>query len=117
MAYTQTPPVSPNMAGTTTVTYSAVPAGGLAVLPGSILLIKNGSGSPITVTLNVQKTYKGYALTSPQFIIAAGAEVALGPIPAEVHVINNAGNANNGYILVDFTSVTTVTAAVLSVPQ
>jgi hypothetical protein len=65
MVYTQTPPVAPTMAGTV-VTYSAVPAGGLAVLPGSILLVTN---------------------------------------------------SNNGYILVDFSSVTTVTAAVINVPQ
>jgi hypothetical protein len=116
MVYTQTPPVAPTMAGTV-VTYSAVPAGGLAVLPGSILLVKNGSGSPITLTLNVQKTYKGYSLTSPTIVIAAGAEQAIGPIPAEVHVITNPANSNNGYILVDFSSVTTVTAAVINVPQ
>jgi hypothetical protein len=61
MAYTQTAPVAPTMAGTT-VTYSAVPAGGLALLPGSILLVKNGSGSSITVTVRVQKGYKGYTL-------------------------------------------------------
>jgi hypothetical protein len=50
MVYTQTAPVAPTMTGTV-VTYSAVPAGGLAVLPGSILLVKNGSGSSINVTL------------------------------------------------------------------
>jgi hypothetical protein len=118
MAYTQTPPVAPTMAGTTVV-YSAVPAGGLALLPGSILLVKNGAGSSITVTLNVAtgKTYKGYTLTSPTVTVAAGAELAIGPLNGELHQIVNPANANNGYILVDFSSVTTVTAAVLNVPQ
>jgi hypothetical protein len=118
MAYTQTPPVAPSMAGTT-VTYSAVPAGGLALLPGSILLVKNGGGSPINVTINVAagKTYKGYVLTSPVVAVAAGAELAIGPLQAEVHQIVNLGNANNGYILVDFSGVTSVTAAVINVPQ
>lgn len=116
MTYTQTPPVAPSMAGTA-VTYSAVPAGGLAVLPGSILLVKNGSGSAITVTLQVQKTYKGYALTAPTVSVGAGVELAIGPLPAEVHVIVNPSNANNGYILVDFSSITSVTAAVVNVPQ
>lgn len=116
MTYTQTLPVAPSMAGATVV-YSAVPAGGLAVLPGSILLVKNGSGSAITLTLNVQKQYKGYTLTSPTISVAAGSESAIGPIPAEVHVIINPANANNGFILVDFSAVTTVTAAVINVPQ
>ena len=118
MVYAQTPPVAPTMAGTA-VTYSAVPAGGLALLPGSILLVKNGSGSPINVTINVAtgKTYKGYTLTSPVVAVGAGAELAIGPLPAEVHQIINSGNANNGYILVDFSAVTSVTAAILNVPQ
>lgn len=116
MAYTQTPPVAPTMTGTT-VTYSAVPAGGLALLPGSILLVKNGGASPINVTLQVQKQYKGYNLAAPVIAVPAGVELAIGPIPAEVHQIINPANANNGYILVDFSAVTSVTAAVLNVPQ
>lgn len=119
MTYTQTPPVAPTMAGTTTIVYAAVPAGGLAVLPGSILLIKNGSGSPITVTINVAalKKYKGYTITSPTVSVAAGAEVPLGPIPGELHQIVNPADANNGYALIDFSSITSVTAAVINVPQ
>jgi hypothetical protein len=116
MAYTQTAPVAPTMSGTTVV-YSAVPAGGLALLPGSILLVKNGAGASITVTLQVQKQYKGYSLTAPTVTVPAGAELAIGPLPAEMHQIVNQGNANNGYILVDFSAVTTVTAAILNVPQ
>jgi hypothetical protein len=116
MAYTQTAPVAPTMAGTT-VTYSAVPAGGMALLPGSILLVKNGSGSSITVTVRVQKQYKGYTIADFTTTVAAGAESAIGPLLGEVHQIINVGNANNGYILVDFSAVTTVTAAVLNVPQ
>lgn len=119
MTYTQTPPVSPNMTGTTTITYAAVPAGGLAVLPGSILLIKNGGGSSITVTLNVAtgKKYKGYTITSPTFTVGAGVEVAVGPIPGELHQIVNPADPNNGYVLVDFSGVTSVTAAVMNVLQ
>jgi hypothetical protein len=119
MVYTQTPAVAPTMAGTTTIVYSAVPAGGLAVLPGSIVLVKNGSGSSITVTINVAalKKYKGYSITSPTVTVAAGAEVPLGPIPGELHQIINPADANNGYVLLDFSAVTTVTAAVINVPQ
>jgi hypothetical protein len=56
-------------------------------------------------------------LTSPVVAVAAGAELAIGPLQGEVHQIVNLGNANNGYILVDFSAVTSVTAAIINVPQ
>lgn len=119
MVYSQTAPVSPNMTGSTVITYATVLAGGLAVLPGSIVLIKNGGGSSITVTINVAalKKYKGYTIASPTVTVPATTEVALGPIPGELHQIINPADTNNGYVTIDFSAVTSVTAAVINVPQ
>jgi hypothetical protein len=56
-------------------------------------------------------------MSNPVIAVGASVELPIGPIPAEVHQIVNPGNANNGYILVDFSAVTSVTAAVINVPQ
>lgn len=113
MAYTQLAAANPSLTGAT-VALTAAPAAGDAVKPGSFLLVNNGSGSAVTVTLNIPRTYKGYAITSPTVSVLAGTQVAIGPIPSDPFVRIGTGT-DDGFVRVDYSSVTSVTRANIQV--
>lgn len=73
------------------------------------LEVKNGSGASITVTLDVQATLEGMAVTDPTVAVAAGATKIIGPFPT--HLFNDA----NGRANVTYSAVTTVTVKVLTI--
>lgn len=80
---------------------------------GRVLLVKNGSGSSITVTLPTPATSDGLAVADRTVTVAAAAEspIALGS-PAVSGIYAQA----DGSAYVDYSSVTSVTVAVLTVP-
>lgn len=99
----------------TPITYAAAAAGGDTFAPpggtSTHLRVKNGGGSAITATLAFPGT-TSYGVAKPakqSASIAAGAEVAIGPIPAE------AVDTSTGLVSVTYSGVTTVTVAVVSV--
>lgn len=101
----------PTMTGQA-VTYAAAPADGDAVRPHTTLLVKNGSGSPITVTLVTGGTASGYAVADPTVSVGAGAEVAIGDFSDPI--FRQTSGATKGLIHVDYSSVTSVTRLAVS---
>lgn len=79
-----------------------------------VLLVKNGSGGAIDVTIPVQKTseqvpgYGPVTLTDMEVAIADGAEAMIGPFPPAF--INTSGQVE-----VEYSGVSSVTVAALSI--
>lgn len=96
------------------ITYAAAAGGGdTFVIPTdhTELRVKNGGGSPITVTLTVPgNTDYGVANPVLTFTVAAGAEAACGPLP-----IARLTNPTTGVVNVGYSAVTSVTVAVVVV--
>lgn len=69
--------------------------------------IKNGSASPITVTLDVQATLDANAVVDPTVTVAAGVTKAIGPFKTGVY------NDSGGLAKVTCSAVTDVTIKVI----
>jgi hypothetical protein len=94
------------------VTYVAAAAGGDTVqyTPNTELRVKNGSGSPITVTVAIPgNTEFGQAAPDVPISIAAGAERAIALRPGMV-------DPATGLISVTYSAATSVTVCVVTVP-
>lgn len=70
------------------------------------LHVKNGAGSDITVTVTTPNTVDGLAIADQDIVVTAGEERMIGPFPPGIY--NSDGN-----VLVDYSSGTSVTAALL----
>jgi hypothetical protein len=99
-------------AGLTYTTAAASGGGDTATLAsatdvGSMLIVKNGGGSPITVTIaDPGTTPAGNTTTAPANSVAAGATAIFPLLPAQV-------NASTGSIAITYSAVTSVTVAVV----
>lgn len=98
----------------TVITYAAAAGGGDKFGPGADrhFRVKNGGGSPITVTVVVPGNTK-YGIANPDITsgsIAAGAEWCFGPFPDDL-----GDSTDSGLISVTYSGVTTVTVAVVDV--
>jgi hypothetical protein len=117
MAYTQINATTPSLTGQT-VTLTAPPGAGAgngdALPAGSTLWVNNASGSSITVTLSIPRTYLGYAITSPTVTVPATTQMLIGPIPADPFGVTTGADVSR--VHVDYSSITSVTRAVLNVP-
>ena len=71
-----------------------------------LAFVKNGSGSPITVTLHIPKVIDGASPTDPEITVAAGATAPIGYLRTDVY------NDSDGYAKITCSSVTSVTVAV-----
>ena len=99
----------PGIAGLTP-TYSAADATG-NTFPNdgnTIVHIKNGGGSSITVTLPTPGKVAGVDIADPTVSIGAGAEKFIGPFDPRAFA------QSDGSVLVNYSGVTTVTVAALS---
>lgn len=78
---------------------------------GRGLVVRNGSGSAITVTLPTPATADGLAIADRAITVAAGAQTHVG-------VGSQAGiyAQTDGTVWVDYSAVTTVTVAVVDIP-
>ncbi|MGO4583642.1 hypothetical protein AB4Z38_07105 [Arthrobacter sp. 2RAF6] len=95
----------PTLAGTAP-TY-ATPTTSDTAPVGTVLIVKNGSGSPITVTLASPKTLEtGDAYPSKVITVAAGGE-------AWIPVLKVYAAVSTQLATITYSSVTTVTAAVI----
>lgn len=104
-------PVAAVITGTL-VNYAAADATGhtFSYNPRGLLLVKNGSGGSINVTVVVPGNDQyGSVRPDPVIAIAAAAEKAIGPFPQDLV------DPATGSILVTFSAVTSVTVAMLSV--
>jgi hypothetical protein len=72
------------------------------------LLVKNGSGSSMTVTMHSNSVIDGITLADrPAITVAAGAIVAIGEAVTELQA--------DGNVYVDYSSGTTITACLIQV--
>jgi hypothetical protein len=96
----------------TTIPLGAASAGGDTVKPGDrrIVLVRNGGGSPINVTIVVPGNDK-YGNARPDIVraVAAGAVEAFGPFPADL------ADSVDGLIDITYSGVTSVTVDALTV--
>lgn len=102
----------PSVAGTQ-LTYTAVTAGagnGDMVRPNAVLLVRNGSGSALTVTLITGGTVDGLAIADATVTVPAGADMAIGPFGA---VYPQPSGVDVGQVYVEYSSATTITRAVV----
>lgn len=75
----------------------------------TVLLVNNGSGASINVTVVTPITVDGLALSDRIVAVPAGEERVIGPFP------RNTYNDSDGNVTVEFSSTTTVTCACLSI--
>lgn len=75
-----------------------------------VLLVKNGSGSSINVTIKGQLQVDGTTVADKVVAIGAGAEKLIGPISPQVY------NDSTGSCEVDISVITTVTIALIQIP-
>lgn len=93
----------------TVITYADASAGGDRVAPGSniLLLVKNGSGASVTVTLDATGTaFNGAAIPDTAVVVAAGAD-------AIVPVLPNYRSDSDGLAGVSYSAAASVKVAVL----
>jgi hypothetical protein len=92
-------------------TYSAASGGGDTFTPGDdvIVHVKNGGGSPVTVTVVTPNTAAGgLAISDDVVTVAAGSERVMGPFPKQ-----NFSRSSDGLGDITYSGVTSVTVAVL----
>ena len=95
-----------------TPTYASAASGGDKVAPSerTFLHVKNGGGSPITVTLAATASVRGQTVTSPTVSVPASGEKMIGPLTADLFA-----GASDGLVAVTYSSNTTVTVAALRI--
>lgn len=103
------PTQNPTLAGLTPA-YSAAAGGGdkVAADGKTFLIVKNGGGAPITVTITTPATVRGLAVADPAVSVPAGAERWIGPFARDAF-----GNAD-GQVDIAYSGVTSVTVAAVS---
>lgn len=96
------------------VTMSAANADGHSIPGGGdvILLVTNGGGSSIDVTVQTPATQDGLAVAEQVVAVAAGATKAIGPFRPTTYD-RPTGAVDAGKVYVDFSGVTSVTCAAL----
>lgn len=90
---------------------TAASGGGDAFEPGehTFLVVKNGAGSPINVTIDTTATAFGQPIGNIVVAVAAGATELIGPFPA-----GEVEQASTGLCDVTYSSVTTVTVGAVT---
>lgn len=91
-------------------TYTAAAGGGdtFAVNDHAFLIVKNGSGASITVTVDVPGNTKyGQAAPDVAVVVPAAGERHVGPFPADL------ANATDFLVHVTYSGVTSLTVAVV----
>lgn len=76
------------------------------------LVVTNGSGSPITVTMQTSYTYEGLDLEDEVATVAAGGTRSFGPFPAGLFAQAADAAVGPSKVLVDYSAVTSVTRGV-----
>ncbi|MCX4886041.1 hypothetical protein [Streptomyces sp. NBC_00847] len=89
-------------------TYAAATGGGDKCEVGdrNFLHVKNGSGSPITVTLTATAAVRGQSVSNVTVSVPASGERMIGPLSSDL-----LRNASDGLCAVGYSSATTVTVA------
>lgn len=80
-----------------------------------VLMVINGSGGSINVTIQTQQTVNGLAIADRVVAVGAGVTKFIGSFQP-LNLWNVSGGADNGKIYVDYSAVTSVTVAVYRGP-
>lgn len=96
------------------VTPTAANADGHWIDPDDILLVVNGAGAPITVTLVTPETRAGLAVGDQTISVTNGTSQYI-HVPKADQAPFLQPSTNAGMIHVDFSSVTTITVAAIGV--
>ncbi len=113
MARATPTPVSPSNAGTVVVMGAAVADGDVIPVGRDVaLLVTNGGGSPITVTIQTTRTVDGLTVDDGGGAVAAGASRRFGPFAARNFAQASDAVVGPNQVLVDYSAVTSVTRAV-----
>lgn len=98
-----------------TVTFEPANVDGNSFTPkqGRALHVRNGSASPITVTVPTPVTSDGLSVADRAIVLEAGAHGVFGPGSSAVAGIYAQAD---GVVYVDYSAVTTVTVAVIDHP-
>jgi len=89
----------------------AAAAGGGDVFPNdgnTRLLVTNGGGGSINVTITPQNTVNGLTLAAVVVAVAAGASKVIGPFPPQYF------NNSSGQVVLTYSAVTSVTVSVIN---
>lgn len=81
--------------------------------PGLFLLVRNGHTAPITVTIPSTLVRDGLALASRTVSVPNATDRLIGPINPDLH--NQLAGADIGRTYIDYSVVTNVTVALLSI--
>lgn len=76
----------------------------------NFLVVRNGSGAPITVTIDTTSTLAGLALPDRTVTVAAGA-INIIPLSDDYYEQLSGSDIRRGYV--DYSAITTVTRAVV----
>ncbi len=99
----------------TNVALSAPNADGDIVDTGQVaLVVTNGGGSPITVTVITPGDVVGLAVADLEVTVPASGTRHIGPLPTSVFAQAADAVTGAGRALVDYSSITSVTRAVIS---
>lgn len=91
-------------------TENAVAASDTFVNDGrTILVVDNGSGSELTVTITTPGTVDGLAIADKTVTVAIGDKAVIGPFPPAIY------NNSDGVVTVAFNETTSVTAMCIRV--
>lgn len=100
----------------TTLTFGAAAGGGDTLTPGdtTFLYVKNGGGSPITVTIDDPNSVgpSGAAQFNPDLSVSVtnGSEKCIGPLSA-----TRFGRSSDGQVAITYSAVTSVTVAAVRI--
>lgn len=83
------------------------------------LLVKNGDGSDHTVTITTPGTIDGQAIPDLAVVVTLGEERCIGPFPKAIYNTTDTGQTPDleNAVLVDYDSGTSVTVALIKVPD
>ncbi|MEU5664760.1 hypothetical protein [Streptomyces longwoodensis] len=93
-------------------TYAPATGGGDKCETGDrvFLHVKNGGGSPVTVTLTATATVRGQAVSNPTVSVPASGERMIGPLQPDL-----LQSPTDGLCAVGYSSATSVTVAALRI--
>lgn len=79
------------------------------------LMVTNAAGAPINVTAKATAVQDGLALSDNITAVPAGATRLIGPFPARS--FGRLSGADVGRVYIDYSSVTSITRSVISIPS
>ena len=79
-----------------------------------ILIVNNGSGGNLTLTVDFPQTLDGLTVADRTYTIPTGEEWVIGPFPSSY---NQTNNSLENRVLLDWSTGTSVTCKVIQVPS